>query len=66
MHYKAGISHEVKKQLEHLEDTLTENRITWDGHIIRMNERQNPKGFKHKSKRKMPKRETDIKMETIG
>jgi hypothetical protein len=65
MHYKAGTSHEVKK-LELLEGTLTENRITSYGHIIRMNGRENPIGFDHKSKRKMPERETDIKMETTG
>jgi hypothetical protein len=45
-----------------LEGKLTNIIIRWYGYILRMN-REDPKGgFQHESKRKMPKRKTEIKV----
>jgi hypothetical protein len=38
---------------------LTSNRITWYGYILKMS-KENPRGFKHNSKRKTPNRKTKI------
>jgi hypothetical protein len=59
---------------------VSKNRIRWHEHIFKNEQKQNPNGglgmnddgipkkvgFEHGTKREMPKKKTNIKMETTG